>query len=103
MVYSAQCHSGACRYELISRPDMGNNPNIKIILSTIPYETKDTGSPLTIIQQTNALWPALVAQKQAQGRYITLVDNYAATKAANSFADGLHPSTNGDIAIANAW
>jgi GH18 family chitinase/lysophospholipase L1-like esterase len=79
------------------------NPNIKIILSTIPYETKDTGSPLTIIQQTNALWPALVAQKQAQGRYITLVDNYAATKAANSFADGLHPSTNGDIAIANAW
>ena len=78
------------------------NPNIKVILSTIPYETADAGN-LVIIQQTNALWPALVAQKQAQGRYITLVDNYAATKAANSFADGIHPDTVGDIAIANAW
>ena len=78
------------------------NPNIKVILSTIPYETANSGN-LVIIQQTNALWPALVAQKSAQGRYITLVDNYAATLAANSFADGIHPTTAGNIAMANAW
>ncbi|MFH0806184.1 MAG: Ig-like domain-containing protein [Candidatus Brennerbacteria bacterium] len=78
------------------------NQNIKIVLSNIPYETANAAL-LTIIQQTNALWPGLVSEKQQLGRYITLVDNYSALTLPSDFEDGVHPSVTGYLKMANAW
>lgn len=79
------------------------NSGIKIVLSTII--PPDTLGRLTLVPlwfnviTTNALFPALVAEKVAQGKTIVLADVYAAFMPPESvkayILDGVHPSHDG--------
>jgi lysophospholipase L1-like esterase len=79
------------------------NPSIKVILSNLSHTYTGNTVNETILTSYNALLPALVAAKQAAGRYITLVDNYSALNSATDVVDGIHPSVQGYHKMAAAW
>ena len=82
-------------------------PSAKIIVSTLTPRTEDWDENYLKPYYNNGL-PALVAEHQAKGQNITMIDLYSALNrgtpaAGGDFPDELHPNEGGYRKMAQAW
>ncbi len=80
-----------------------NNPNTKIIVSTItPSDISYVANLQTNIQNFNKALPELIDKKYKEGKKIYLVDNFNAVTLSD-ISDNVHPNEPGYQKIANVW